>query len=388
MNPIDFILEKNDFLDNFFEKKPYVFKNIYDINYISRHEIEDIFNRSDLSSFEGLKLMYDGIVDKNEYIESYGDLGITRYRYIYSKLYDYLNAGATLVANGVINEPKIDFLAKCCSSFTDSHSYSSIYLAYGDKRSFKPHWDSRDIFVIQLTGKKRWVIYEPSFPKPVFTHQSKDMENVYPCPSEPYDDFVLEAGDVLYLPRGWWHNPLPVGEETIHLSVGIFPPYAFNYLHWISNKMHDFEIGRKSIPRSWKQAKNEIEELSEFIYEYLGSEEAYNDFLQSFSSTQRTPSKLNLDLFCNNNNNIFPEKTRLRINSNNNLSSNDGYIICNGIKLNLDVGSVEIIKKINENPYISLERLLSFFDSKKHDKIKELIYKLGYQNILEIINDL
>ncbi|PHM72082.1 50S ribosomal protein L16 arginine hydroxylase [Xenorhabdus kozodoii] len=332
--------------------------------------------------------MYNGILDKREYMESYQDLGNTRYRYIYSKLYDYLNSGATLVVNGIINEPKIDYLAKCCSSFTDSHTFSSIYLSYGEKSSFKPHWDSRDIFVIQLTGKKRWVIYEPSFQRPLYVHQSKDMEDIYPCPSEPYDDFVLEAGDVLYLPRGWWHNPLPVGEETIHLSVGIFPPYIFNYLYWLSNKINDFEIGRKSLPRSWPQAKGEIEALSKFIFEYLGSEEAYNEFLQSIGSEQRIPNKLNLDLFCNRNNNKLSDKACLRINSNNNFSIDDGYVICNGIKLNLDHGSTELLKKIDDNPYISLEKLLSFFDAEMHEKMKELIYNLGYKNILEIINDL
>ncbi|WP_222941669.1 cupin domain-containing protein [Xenorhabdus sp. TS4] len=387
MMTINFNIEKKYFLDNFFEKKPYVFKGIYDVNFINRSEIEDIYNRSDLESFEGLKLMYNGILDKREYLESYQDLGNTRYRYIYSKLYDYLNAGATLVANGIINEPKIDYLAKCCSSLTDSHTFSSIYLSYGEKSSFKPHWDSRDIFVIQLTGKKRWVIYEPSFQNPLYVHQSKDMEDIYPCPSEPYDDFVLEAGDVLYLPRGWWHNPLPVGEETIHLSVGIFPPYVFNYLYWLSNKINDFEIGRKSLPRSWVQAKSEIEDLSKFIFKYLGSEEAYNEFLQSIGSEQRIPNKLNLDLFCNNKSKLS-DKAYLRINSNNNLSIDDGYVICNGIKLNLDHRSTELLKKIDDNPYISLKKLLSFFETEMHEKMKELIYNLGYQNILEIINDL
>ncbi|PHM27391.1 JmjC domain-containing protein [Xenorhabdus innexi] len=386
--PIKFSIEKEIFLKDFFEKKPHVFKKSYDSTFISRNEIENIYNRSDLASFEGLKLMYNGILDKDEYLEYYDDLGKTRYRYINSRLYDYLNAGATLVANGIINEPKIDYLAKYCSSFTDSHAFSSLYLAYGEKSSFKPHWDSRDIFVIQLTGKKRWVIYEPSFKNPTYLHQSKDIEHIYPCPSEPYDDFILEEGDVLYLPRGWWHNPLPVGEETIHLSVGIFPPYVPDYLLWLSNKINDFEIGRGSLPRSWEKAKKDVNILSKFISDYLCSENTYNEFLQSFCSEQRTPSKLNLDLFCNSKDKKLSNNACLRINSNNNLSIDNGYVICNGIKLNLDTESIKLLKKVDETPYISLENLLSLFEHKDHDKVKELIYNLGYQNILEIVNEL
>ncbi|MBS9429740.1 cupin domain-containing protein [Photorhabdus akhurstii] len=388
MNPINFPIDKKDFLENFFEKKPCVFKQIYDDDFIKHSEIENIFNRSNLPSFEGIKLMYNGIIDKTEYIESYNDLGTRRYRYIYSKLYDYLNSGATLVANGIINETKIDQLAKACSSFTDSHPFSSLYLSYGEKSSFKPHWDSRDIFAIQLSGKKRWIIYKPSFPDPVYLHQSKDMENTYPCPSEPYDDFVLETGDVLYLPRGWWHNPLPLGEETIHLSVGIFPPYAHEYINWLSYKITDIDIGRKSLPRSWKQAKDEIDILAKYVIDNITSEDSYNEFLKSFSDEKRVPSKLNLRLFCGKKHHSISKTSRLRINSNNNLSIDEGYIICNGAKVNLDQFSIHLLSKISEIPYISFENLLSFFDHSKQKNIEDLIYKLGYQDILEIIDDL
>lgn len=68
-------------------------------------------------------------------------------------------------------------------------------------------------------------------------HRSKDMPEYDPNLDDVYMDIVLEAGDILYLPRGWWHDPVPVGEETVHLAVGVFPAYVNNYLTWIAQNM-------------------------------------------------------------------------------------------------------------------------------------------------------
>ncbi|MDW0737334.1 cupin domain-containing protein [Mannheimia haemolytica] len=125
--------------------------------------------------------------------------------------------------------------------------FSSLYIAFNTQRSFKSHWDSRDIFAVQMQGKKRWIIHTPTFKKPLFMHRSKDMPEYAPNLDDVYMDIVLEAGDVLYLPRGWWHDPIPVGEETVHLAVGIFPAYTHNYLTWVSQNMVEKEIARASL---------------------------------------------------------------------------------------------------------------------------------------------
>ncbi|EPH1775108.1 JmjC domain-containing protein, partial [Acinetobacter baumannii] len=109
-------------------------------------------------------------------------------------------------------------------------------ISYGneDDSSFRAHWDTRDVFVLQLVGRKKWILYEPNFEYPLPSQQSKDMEHVVKCPTtEPYMDVILEEGDLLYVPRGWWHDPVPCGERTVHLSVGTYAIYRNDYLHWI-----------------------------------------------------------------------------------------------------------------------------------------------------------
>ncbi|MDW0387780.1 cupin domain-containing protein [Mannheimia haemolytica] len=45
--------------------------------------------------------------------------------------------------------------------------FSSLYIAFNTQRSFKSHWDSRDIFAVQMQGKKRWIIHTPTFKKTI-----------------------------------------------------------------------------------------------------------------------------------------------------------------------------------------------------------------------------
>src|SRR5690606_23078204 len=126
------------------------------------------------------KLSCDGIRPKHEYVESYWDIGTLRHRLGKPVVYDYLKKGATLIANKIKHEPKVEHFARQVAEFTGRQVVSSAYAAFGEKDSFRCHWDTRDVFVIQLIGRKRWIVYEPSFEAPLYTQQSRDYEHLYP----------------------------------------------------------------------------------------------------------------------------------------------------------------------------------------------------------------
>lgn len=90
--------------------------------------------------------MYKGQkLEKSHYLEQYDDLGTLRYKFQEENLYNFLRDGATLVANGIVNEPSVDVFSQEIAQFTGCHIFSSLYIAFNTQRSFKSHWDSRDI---------------------------------------------------------------------------------------------------------------------------------------------------------------------------------------------------------------------------------------------------
>lgn len=90
----------------------------------------------------------------------------TRYRFIKSVIYEHMKNGASLVYNHINNEPFSDHIARQVASFAGAHTIVSGYLAFGSDESYKNHWDPRDVYAIQLFGKKRWQLTVPDFPMP------------------------------------------------------------------------------------------------------------------------------------------------------------------------------------------------------------------------------
>lgn len=47
---------------------------------------------------------------------------------------------------------------------------------------------------------------------------------------------MMEDGDMVYLPRGWWHHVIPLEVGSFHLSVGSYAPTLFDYMVQTSAK--------------------------------------------------------------------------------------------------------------------------------------------------------
>lgn len=127
------------------------------------------------------------------------------------------------------------------------------------------HHDTHDVFVLQVSGEKRWLIYEPAWELPL-KHQKYSEEMGEPGP--PVEDRVLRPGDVLYLPRGWLHEALTSDTDSLHITVGV------NVVTWLDAfKAALDELGDElAFRRSW-QSGNGTDELVEALRARLGREE-------------------------------------------------------------------------------------------------------------------
>jgi 50S ribosomal protein L16 3-hydroxylase len=83
-----------------------------------------------------------------------------------------------------------------------------------------PHFDSYDVFLLQAEGQRRWRI-----------GKQKDLTLLKDVPLKilanfkPEQEFVLEAGDMLYLPPKYAHEGVAVG-ECMTYSIGFRTPEA------------------------------------------------------------------------------------------------------------------------------------------------------------------
>jgi hypothetical protein len=61
-------------------------------------------------------------------------------------------------------------------------------------------------------------------------------------------EHVLQTGDLLYIPRGWWHLAIPLNEPTLHLTIGVSNPTGADFLSWFIDQLRESEVVREDIP--------------------------------------------------------------------------------------------------------------------------------------------
>ncbi|PYS91690.1 MAG: cupin [Acidobacteria bacterium] len=167
-------------------------------------------------------------------------------RLLADKLTEQLRQGATLVLDAVdeLFEP-LEQLAAGLERFFRVHVQINAYAGWRTSRGFDLHWDDHDVFILQVAGRKDWRVYGETRPAPLV----EDIEPAAKPTGEPLWAATLAAGDLLYIPRGWWHVALPLDEPTLHLTVGIHNRTGIDLLRWLVDNLRTSETARRDLPR-------------------------------------------------------------------------------------------------------------------------------------------
>ena len=141
-----------------------------------------------------------------------------------AKVLEQFAGGATLVLQGLHRtwEPIATFTRELISDLGHPAQVNA-YVTPSSSRGFDPHYDTHDVFVLQIAGAKRWTIHEPVHRHPLADQPWTDHREAVAerAQTKPFIDAVFEPGDVLYLPRGWIHSAVAQGGTSIHLTIGV-----------------------------------------------------------------------------------------------------------------------------------------------------------------------
>jgi Cupin superfamily protein len=122
---------------------------------------------------------------------------------------------------------------------------ANLYASWTPREGFGVHWDDHDVLVIQVDGAKRWKLYGQTRVAPMY----KDTTEPDPPPSEPVAELVMQPGDLLYLPRGWWHSvSASEGVHSMHVTFGIQTSTGAQLLAWLADDLRSREVLRRDLP--------------------------------------------------------------------------------------------------------------------------------------------
>jgi len=99
-----------------------------------------------------------------------------------------------------------------------ARTQTNIYLTPPDSQGFKPHWDTHDVFVLQVEGSKLWRIYAGGPEQPLQAHKFDPARH---APGDVEAEFTLRAGEALYIPRGVMHAAVTTDTVSLHVTLGM-----------------------------------------------------------------------------------------------------------------------------------------------------------------------
>jgi hypothetical protein len=160
-------------------------------------------------------------------------------------LMERLRGGATLIVDAA-NElsPALQTLCERLAAAFLCACQANLYACWGASPGFDVHWDDHDVFVVQVAGSKAWRLYGSTRSWPT----RKDRHGEHPRPETPHSEFVMGAGDILYLPRGHWHAAIGIGEPSLHLTIGLTRKTGADFLHWLADEALQAPIVRADLP--------------------------------------------------------------------------------------------------------------------------------------------
>jgi 50S ribosomal protein L16 3-hydroxylase len=133
------------------------------------------------------------------------------------------------------HHPKINSLLNQFR-FVGDALLDDVMISYAsDGGGVGPHVDSYDVFLIQLHGRRQWQISSPAQTPGIFQEGSpvKILAEFFPS-----QQWLLEQGDMLYLPAGWGHDGVAQG-ACVTASVGYRAPHRKEWLSALIDDLAD-----------------------------------------------------------------------------------------------------------------------------------------------------
>jgi len=154
-----------------------------------------------------------------------------------AKLPPYSKPGWTLLVQGLDLHLQNAHELLSQFRFVPEARLDDLMISYAsDGGGVGPHFDSYDVFLIQVHGQRRWRIGRQGVATTGALRAGVPVKLL--ADFEPEQEFVLEPGDMLYLPPGWAHDGIAIG-ECMTCSVGFRTPWRAELARELLQRLMD-----------------------------------------------------------------------------------------------------------------------------------------------------
>lgn len=169
-----------------------------------------------------------------------------------AKVMEWVKRGASLALNDVDSlTPGLAAVSDAIEGAGLGKAQANVYISFQSHKAFPSHFDTHEVWAVQVEGEKTWNVWEgrAEYPigHPAFRNESQDHHDR--AKGRLRTQITLKTGDLLYLPRGWYHDALAEGPASVHVAYGVHAPLGLDFMNILAERvLYDTEF-RKPLPR-------------------------------------------------------------------------------------------------------------------------------------------
>ena len=296
------------------------------------------------------------------------------------KVQYYLKKGASLVLNDIIYYSKnIKNLAIDLQEITNGKCQANLYFSMQNRQAFGPHFDTHDVFALHCDGEKTWNIYETLADNPINHPIFKpSLEERTKAAGKIIDQVYMKPGDILYIPRGKYHDALASESGAVHIAFGVVYVKPIDIIQLIWNELVTNPFLRSDI-REINEKKDLIQinnKISEELEKILKDEKLLDPTMEYLKNWSYKFEEYNLmDVVRDGVNFQVSDVVSLRVENNNLILKNstnsvkvpDEYKALTEFSFEKKLISTKML--IDHFPNLSQSTILKFIESMKNMRV-------------------
>jgi ribosomal protein L16 Arg81 hydroxylase len=174
-----------------------------------------------------------------------------------AKVKALIDLGASLIANHLHRVcPEVAAVAQMLEREFAARVAANVYCSFKDVQAFQTHFDLHDVFAVQAEGEKCWRVYEARADTPVNPLPPGDEVEKWLTASRGRLLFEadMKPGDILYLPRGQYHDALTGGQASLHITFGVSLPTGLALFNLLESAASQESAFRAYLPDARNEA--------------------------------------------------------------------------------------------------------------------------------------
>jgi ribosomal protein L16 Arg81 hydroxylase len=233
-----------EFANTYWQKTPLYLTGSSLSEILTMDEIDRFFAMPSMI-YPHVKVIANGAeLNKNNYSLNY----VNDFNFLNKELvFDNFTKGNTLVIQAAhMHFRNLQAYTTALQNILNFEIHANVYITPSSAKGFHPHYDTHEVFVIQLFGSKNWNIYDIPVESPIKGWHISEAERNRYLKSKPTHQLTLNVGDVLYVPRGVVHDAFTSGDLSVHVTLGFHPPTRLGILKRLLEKAEGVPYFRKS----------------------------------------------------------------------------------------------------------------------------------------------